>query len=110
MRLPSRIGNNDWSDSPVLEVGLLAPNGNVAECGRSTEVTIGVVNDLYLQKLSEYRETTKIAIVGSDAVFGEKGGSGSVVIIEGEESLAGGLLIGKYALNNFAIATPLYVR
>lgn len=89
-------------------MGLLAPNGNVSKCGRSTEVTLGVVNGLFMQKWSEHRVTTEIAIVGSDGVFGEKGDSGSVVINEGEESLAGGLLIGKNIFNNFAIVTPLY--
>ena len=52
-------------------MGLLAPNGNVAKCGHSTEVTLGVVNDLFLQKWSEHRVTTEIATVGSDGVFGE---------------------------------------
>ena len=97
-----------WNDSPISGMGLLAPNASVAKCGRSTGVTLGTVNGLYVQKWSEDRETTEIAIVGRDAVFGEKGDSGSLVVVEGEESLGAGLLIGKNQYNNFAIVTPLH--
>lgn len=55
----------------------------------------------------ENRVTTEIAIIGRAGGFGEKGDSGSLVVIE-EENLAGGLLVGKN-FSNFAIVTPLYI-
>ena len=72
-------------------------------------MTVGVVNGLFLQKWSENRVTTEIAIIGCAGGFGEKGDSGSLVVIEEGENLAGGLLVGKNNLSNFAIVTPLYI-
>ena len=42
----------------------------MAKCRRSTEVTSGRVNGLYLQKWSESRESTEIAIIGNSGAFG----------------------------------------
>ena len=61
---PGSTGDNDWDDLPIVRVGLLSPNANIAKCGRSTEMTV----NHFLQKWSENRVTTEIAIIGG---FGE---------------------------------------
>ena len=107
------MGNNDWDNFPVARVGFLSPNATVFKCGRSTEITNGVVNGLFLQKWSENRVTTEIAIIGCARGVEEKGDSGLLVVIEEQKNLAGGLLVGKMVgknnFSNFAIVTPLYI-
>jgi len=65
---------------------------------------------LTLQRWDTGHITHDIAIIGDSGLFAHTGDSGSCVLVrEGKELKAAGILIAKNLLTTFALATPLNV-
>ena len=93
----------------VSDVGLIAPGKSVEKAGRTTGVTVGVVNGYAVQVWSDGTETREIAVVGVGPWFAMQGDSGGILVLIGSDGImqAGGQVTGKNYLSDVVCVTPI---